>query len=228
MKLIRLNKFIADSGHTSRRKADELIFKGKIQVNGKTVFNHLFINPQKDKIQIGGQPLNIESKKVYYLFNKPKGYCCTKEKNKKNIYSFFSSVPYRIFSIGRLDKETTGLLLLTNDGHFANKIIHPSYQVSKEYLVKVQEFIYPDHLKKISEGIEIDGQFIKPKKIKKLRKGTVKITVMEGKKHEIRLLIKNAKLTLLELKRVRLGSLHLGSLPEGSFRPLTDNEILSF
>jgi 23S rRNA pseudouridine2605 synthase len=130
----------------------------------------------------------------------------------------------RLFTVGRLDKETSGLILITNDGAFADAVSHPRNGILKEYLVKTEEEIGPQHLERLGAGMVIDGAEVRPINVKKVRKGTLKIVLGEGKKHEVRHLVKNAGLTLYSLTRVRIGSIHLGKMPPGDFRPLSAAE----
>lgn len=223
----RLSKVLSQSGIASRRKAEDLIFAGAVTVNGKTILlPQTKVNPNKDHIEVYKTPIKKE-KKVYYLFHKPKGYICSHLENRKTIYRFFGHEEKRLFSIGRLDKDTEGLLILTNDGEFANKVIHPSSDIPKEYIVKTNKEILDHHLKTIAKGTVVEGKFVKPKKVEKVRKGTVKVVVHEGKKHEVRKLVAAAELEIYELKRTRIGSLRLGTLPKGSFRNMTEKEKLS-
>lgn len=130
----------------------------------------------------------------------------------------------RLFSVGRLDRDTTGLLIITNDGHFAQKVIHPSSNIEKEYLVKTFQEVTHEHLVKISKGAFVDGVYVRPLSVKKVRRGTLKVVVKEGRKREVRVLVQKAELKILSLTRIRIGGLHLGPLPEGSYRELTENE----
>jgi 23S rRNA pseudouridine2605 synthase len=226
-KLVRLSHALSIKGIASRRKAEEIITSKRVKVNGKVaLLPQTKVDLSKDIISIDNKPITKQLKKVYFMLNKPSGYVCsnTKKNNEKIIFDIFKDLPYRLFSAGRLDKSTTGLIILTNDGEFANKIIHPSSNITKEYLVKTHELITYEHLKQLSHGVRIDGQWIKPKRVLKIRKGTCKIAVTEGKKHEVRKFCEKANLTILELKRIRLGQLTLGGLPEGSFRPLSSKE----
>jgi 23S rRNA pseudouridine2605 synthase len=143
---------------------------------------------------------------------------------KKLVIDLFAELKHRLFTIGRLDRDTTGLILLTNDGHFAQKVIHPSNNLSKEYLVKTQQEITHEHLIDLSKGTLIEGKWIRPVKVTKVRRGTIKVTVKEGKKREVRLMVQNAGLTLLTLSRIRIGGLRLGPLQEGEWRELTEQE----
>lgn len=224
----RVSKVLAAAGVASRRACETLIFEGRVSVNGQVVLlPQTMVDSTKDRITVDGQPITKEQEKVYYLLNKPAGYLCTNRRNSsgaKLVLDLFSPASERLFTVGRLDKQTEGLLLVTNDGHFANQVIHPSRNVHKEYLAKTDEDITHDHLSAISAGTQVEGIFIKPVAVKKVRKGTVKITVAEGKKHEVRLLMEAAGLLVKSLTRIRIGNLVLGALPVGSWRPLTERE----
>ncbi len=222
----RLSKVMARAGVASRRACEELIFKGSVRVNGvltKTPQTH--VSPE-DKIMVHGKRIGNEESKVYYMVNKPEGYLCSTEGGSpgKRILALFGEESRRLFTVGRLDRDTSGLILVTNDGHFANKVIHPSSNVIKEYLVKTNKEITDEHLKIISKGAVIDGIMVLPKKVSKVRKGTLKIAISEGKKHEVRIMVARANLEIHELIRIRIGGLHLGDLPKGAWRSLTDNE----
>lgn len=223
----RLSKVLAAAGIASRRACEKLIFDGKVSVNGSIVLTpQTLVSWDKDEIAINGVPLQKEQEKVYFILNKPKGYICSNARvgSKKLVVDLFQNLPYRLFTVGRLDRDTTGLLLLTNDGHFAQAIIHPSKGLTKEYLVKTVQEITHDHLAAIAKGGFIEGTRVKPVRVIKIRKGTLKIVVREGKKREVRLLVQNAGLSILSLERIRIGPLVLGNLPEGHFRPLTTKE----
>lgn len=223
----RLSKVLAAAGVASRRASEELIFKGRVTLNGEVVLvPQTLVCAEKDQICVDNEPILPEEKKVYYILNKPHGCICSNAPlgTKKRVIDLFSHLPYRLFTIGRLDRDTTGLLLVTNDGHFANKVIHPSSNIQKEYLIKTLQEISDVHLKQLSKGIFIEGSFVKPMRVVKVRKGTLKIVVKEGKKREVRLLVQGANLEILELSRIRIGGLPLGPLAEGSFRPMTETE----
>ena len=223
----RLSKVLASAGIASRRASEELIFKGRVTVNDEVkLFPQTLVYTQKDQICVDKKKKKKEKKKVYYILNKPHGFICSNAplKKKKRIVDLFAHLPYRLFTIGRLDRDTTGLLLVTNDGHFANKVIHPSSNIQKEYLIKTLQEVTDLHLKQISKGIFIEGSFVKPIRVVKVRKGTLKIAVKEGKKREVRLLVQGANLEILELSRIRIGGLLLGPIAEGDFRPMTETE----
>lgn len=222
----RLSKFLAAAGIASRRACEDLIFSGKVTVNGTVTLLPQTLVDENDKVVCNGKNVTCSEQKVYYILNKPKGYVCTSAHSNSNIVlDLFGDVKERLFTIGRLDKDTKGLLLVTNDGHFANRVIHPSGNIQKEYLAKTNHEITPEHLLAISSGTLVEGTFVKPLKVVKIRRGTLKITISEGKKREIRQLLESAGLRTLDLTRIRIGGLVLGSLPEGSWRPLKPREM---
>jgi 23S rRNA pseudouridine2605 synthase len=223
----RLSKVLAAAGIASRRACEALIFEGKVTVNGQTVYvPQTFVSLESDYISVLGKKVTKQESKVYYLLNKPKGYICSNKAvgKKKLAIDLFKAHPERLFTVGRLDRDTTGLLIVTNDGHFAHKVIHPSSEIAKEYLIRTDHEITHEHLQAISQGTTIEGTWVKPVRVKKVRKGTLRITIMEGKKREVRILVQNAGLQITELKRIRLGGLLLGSLPIGKYRELTPKE----
>jgi 23S rRNA pseudouridine2605 synthase len=224
----RLSKVLAKYGIASRRACEVLIISHKVKVNGKTILEpQHFVDPSKDKILVDNKPLEKKPDgKVYYLFNKPCGYVCSHNKavHGKVIYDFFKEHTQRLFSVGRLDKDTSGLIILTNDGAFSQKAIHPSSDINKEYLVKTNKEIVDTHLKVIQAGCDVEGKWVTPVKVLKVRKGTLKIIVKEGRKREVRKLVENADLDILQLKRIAIGNLKLGSTPEGSYRALSESE----
>lgn len=222
----RLSKFLAAAGVASRRHCETLIFDGHVKVNGVVILIPQTLVDENDKITVNGQSIQGQSPKVYYILNKPKGYLCSSKKhsNTKIVLDLFEEIEERIFTVGRLDKDTQGLLLVTNDGHFANQVIHPSANLHKEYLAKTDSEITAEHLIAISSGTLVEGVFVKPIQVKKVRKGTLKITISEGKKREVRTLLEAAGLKVLELTRIRIGGLHLGPLPVGAWREMTETD----
>lgn len=221
----RLSKVMAAAGVASRRACEELIFSGRVRVNGAVTLVQTMVTDQ-DKISVDGTPISKKEAKVYYVLNKPSGYICSTQRSKDSrlVLDLFEEVDERLFTVGRLDKDTRGLLIVTNDGHFANRVIHPSANIHKEYLVKTDQEISLDHLTAISSGTLVEGVFVKPYRVVKVRKGTLKITIAEGKKREVRILMEAAGLEVTELTRIRIGGLHLGPLPIGSWRPMTERE----
>lgn len=222
----RLSKFMASAGIASRRACEELIFAGKVKVNGNVTLIPQTLVDNNDSIYCEGKKVGTQESKVYYMLNKPRGYICSAKgtQDSKLVLDLFEEVEQRLFTVGRLDKDTLGLLLVTNDGHFANRVIHPSNNISKEYLAKTDHEITPEHLAAISHGTLVEGVFVKPIRVTKVRKGTIKITVSEGKKREVRILLEAAGLQIRELTRIRIGGLLLGPLPVGSWRALSEKE----
>ena len=223
----RLSKVLARAGIASRRACEQIIFDGKVTVNGELIIlpQHL-VSLKKDKIVVDGVPIKKEQDKIYFILNKPSGYICSNVRlgTKKLVIDLFKDLPFRLFTVGRLDRDTTGLLIVTNDGYFAQNVIHPSRNITKEYLIKTTQEISPEHLKSISEGALVEGSWITPVGVTKVRRGTLKIVVKEGKKREVRVLVQKAGLDIVSLHRIRIGSLTLGSLSLGEFRELSPKE----
>lgn len=225
----RLSKFLAASGIASRRASEELIFDGKVTVNGEVCLLPQTKVDSEDAILVNGKPVQTKPEFVYFLLNKPKGYVCSHSKgsHKHIVMDLFKEYSGKLITAGRLDKDTEGLLIVTNDGEYANKVIHPSSNLTKEYLVKVKGEVNPEHLIAMSSGTLVEGVFIKPKKVSKVRRGTLRVTVSEGKKHEVRRLAAAAGLEVLSLTRIRLGGLLLGNIPIGAYKELGERERMA-
>jgi 23S rRNA pseudouridine2605 synthase len=223
----RLSKVLAGAGVASRRACEELIFQGVVKVNGEIVkVPQTLVDAKSDQIVVHDQPIKKVEDKVYYILNKPVGYICSTRSSggAKLVLDLFQEEGHRLFTVGRLDKDTQGLLLVTNDGHFANEVIHPSANIHKEYLVKTDQEVTHEHLVAISHGTLVEGTFVRPIRVEKVRRGTLKVVIGEGKKREVRLLLAAAGLKVKELARIRVGGLRLGALPVGSWRSLTPKE----
>lgn len=222
----RLSKTMAAAGVASRRACETIIFEGRVKVNGVVAELPQTMVCEQDAILVDGNPLKGAEAKVYYLLNKPAGYICSAKRSKdsKIVLDLFEEADERLFTVGRLDKDTCGLLLVTNDGHFANRVIHPSANIHKEYLAKTDQEITPEHLIAVSSGTLVEGTFVRPIRVNKVRKGTIKVTIVEGKKREVRLLMEAAGLHIKELTRIRIGGLHLGPLTIGNWRAMTERE----
>lgn len=225
----RLSKILASFGVASRRACEEIIKGGRVSVNGEIVtIPQFMVDTKKDKIVLDGKHLFKKERKVYYVLNKPKGFVSSNCKTvKRRVIDLFPK-KIRLFTVGRLDKATTGLIFVTNDGHFTNAVIHPSSDVEKEYLIKVDKDVSHKHLVTISKGAYIEGKKRVPISVKKVRKNTLKIIISEGKKHEVRIFIKKAGLKVLNLTRIRIGFLKLGKLKEGDYREMKEKEVLRF
>lgn len=217
---------MAAAGVASRRACETLIFAGRVKVNGDVTLLPQTLVGEEDVIIVDEQPIARIEEKQYFLLNKPAGYICSAKRMGKSklVLDLFEEVQARLFTVGRLDKDTEGLLLVTNDGHFAHRVMHPSSNIQKEYLVKTDQELTNDHLCAISSGTLVEGAFVKPLRVSKVRKGTLKIVVAEGKKREVRHLCEAAGLKVEQLTRIRIGGLQLGPVPVGQWRPMTDSE----
>lgn len=228
---MRLNKFLASSGLASRRKCDEIILSGVVAVNGKVVDElGTIINEKKDKVTVEGRVVNLPSSFVYIKLNKPKGYACTAkdEKGRKTIYDLVDTKE-RLFSIGRLDYDTEGLIILTNDGDFANKVAHPRYNMEKEYRVTVEGEIKESELAVMRKGVVVDGERMPSAKVEwqSFENGFTKLSVVidEGQNRQVRRMFEAIGKSIKLLKRVRIGGVKLGGLSRGEFKDLTEKEL---
>ena len=227
----RLQKQISSLGYSSRRKAEELIVKGLVKVNGVVVTElGTKVNPD-DVIEVEGNILTKQEKE-YYVFNKPREVVSTTrdDKGRKTILDYFD-IDTRIYPIGRLDYDTTGIILLTNDGEFANLMMKPSSNIKKVYLAKINGVLSLEEINTLKKGIKVKGiayniDKIKVKKIDKAKNTSmVEITIHEGKNHEIKKIFEYFNLDVLKLTRLSYGSISLGDLPSGKYRKLTIHEV---
>jgi 23S rRNA pseudouridine2605 synthase len=227
---VRLNKLIADSGLASRRAADKMIEEGQVTVNGKRVYElGIKVDPEADRIMVNGKPLKRKAPNVYVIMNKPRGVLTTMEDplNRPTIAAFLAKVPYRVFPVGRLDWDSEGLLLLTNDGDFANKVMHPKAEVTKTYLVKVDGQPSPDQIGRLTKGVSIVGGRVAAKYVEKIKKGKdqyawFKIIITEGKNRQIRQMFEKIGFDVIKLQRVAIGRLRIGQLERGEIAFLND------
>ncbi len=227
---MRINKFIANKGICSRRKADELIKEGKVKVNGKLVIELGLDVNEKDNVEIDGIESLESQNLVYFMLNKPKGYICSSsdEKGRKTVLDLVKTKE-RIYPVGRLDYDSEGLIILTNDGDLAFKLTHPKMQVSKTYVVKIKGQIKESELAVLRAGVKIgDVKYNKCKvKVIATDKNWTKLSIVlfEGKNREIRNMLDFIGKEVILLKRVAISELKLGGLSRGEFRPLKDFEI---
>jgi pseudouridine synthase len=229
MSEIRLQKFLADSGVTSRRKAEDLIGEGRVRVNGKVVSRlGSKINPIKHKVTIDNQPIIAKTTKLYIAFYKPRGVLSTMldDRGRPCIGDYFNELEERLFHVGRLDKESEGLLLLTNDGGWANEVAHPSKGVEKSYRVIVEELVTRQHLAKLTKGIRLEDGLAKASLAKQIP-GGFEITLHEGRNQIVRRMAAALGLSIIGLKRVRIGRIHLGELKSGKWRYLSSVETIN-
>ena len=230
---MRLNKFLSSCGIASRRKCDEIILSGVVSVNGKVIKElGVSINEKKDKVFYEGKELFLPSSFVYIELNKPKGYACTAkdEKGRKTIYDLVKT-DERLFSIGRLDYDTEGLIILTNDGDFANKVAHPKYAIDKEYHVTIEGDIKESELAVLRKGVVIDGERMPSAKVEFLSSDDkftkLSVVINEGMNRQVRRMFEAIGKSIRLLKRVRIGKVKLGGVKRGDFRDLTDEELNS-
>ena len=225
----RLQKILSARGMASRRKAEELIRTGQVTVNGKTASLGDSADPETDEIRVAGQPLVPQDKKVYILLNKPRGYVTTlsDEKGRPNVTQLVADCGVRVYPAGRLDMNSEGLLLLTNDGAFANALTHPKHEVEKTYDVWVTGYT-PGGEARLAKPITLDGYTIRPPRVRLLKaEGIVarfRITIHEGRNRQVRRMCENAGMHCTRLRRIREGNLSLGALPLGKWRYLTEEE----
>ena len=237
MEKIRLQKYLASCGIASRRKCEELISGGKVTVNGKVAELGMSVDPDYDKIFCCGKEVKEKSKKIYIMLNKPVDCLTTAddEHGRNTVIDIISrDLSDRIFPVGRLDKNTEGLLLLTNDGEFANRVIHPKYKIPKTYLALVSGGVpSPKDISALRRGVMLEDGMTQPAKvsIEKINpngKCVMKITITEGKKRQVRRMFEFINHPVVELKRISVGKLTLGNLPYGKWRHLRPEEINSF
>lgn len=228
---MRLNKYIAQSGLTSRRKADELIANGNVKVNGMVV-TELGIDVQPDDIvEVNGSRVCAEQRLVYYMLNKPIGYVTTlsDEKDRPIVTDLLTDVSERVFPVGRLDFNTSGLLLMTNDGELANKLMHPKHEIYKTYRAEVSGVLSAERASRLRKGVDIGGFITSPAKVKIIKQAkshcVVEIQICEGKYRQVRRMFKAVGNRVLSLQRVAEGELYLGRLMEGHYRKLTPEEV---
>ncbi|HIZ56000.1 MAG TPA: rRNA pseudouridine synthase [Firmicutes bacterium] len=233
MEKIRLQKIIADSGFCSRRKAENLIERGKVQVDGHPVKLGDKADPSRSVITVDGQRLYYQPKRQhrYLMMYKPRGYVCTMcdEKERRCVADLLNGVEERVFPVGRLDVNSEGLLLFTTDGNFANDLIHPSRHVSKTYRVTVRPDVTDEQAALLSQGILIEGRMTAPAEVRILSKEpnrvVMEIVLREGRNRQIRKMCESLGLEVAKLKRISIGPLKLGMLKPGTYRDLYPEEL---
>lgn len=226
---MRIQKLLSQRGVASRRGAEEMILSGRITVNGIPCDIGMVVDPDKDKILVDGKPLPEEQKRVYILLHKPRGYVTTlsDEKGRPTVAELVKDCGIRVYPCGRLDYDSEGLLLLTNDGEFANSMMHPKHEVDKVYSVTVKGCT-EESLRRLAEPVVLDGYTIRRPTVRLIRGGEqalVEVTIHEGRNRQVRRMCAMAGMDVLRLKRIREGRLSLGNLPLGKWRYLTSAEI---
>ena len=229
---MRLQKYIAECGIASRRSAEKIIESGRVYVNGDLVdYMGCEIDPERDVVEVDGRAISPETVKYYIMLNKPKNYVTTvsDEFGRPTVMNLVSDINARIYPVGRLDFDTTGLLIMTNDGEFANRLTHPRNIVDKTYIARTDMLLSEEQIEHLQKGVVIDGRKTAPAKaevIKRPQKGfEVKITIHEGRNRQVRKMLEAVGVNVIALKRISVGSVTLGNLPEGKWRKLSEAEI---
>lgn len=231
MEKVRLQKYMAECGVASRRKAEELIRQNRVKVNGVIAQIGDKIDPKKDKVSVNGKKLLHEQGNIYLMLHKPRGFVTTMsdEMGRKCVAELVADVNNRVYPIGRLDRESEGLLLMTNDGAFANAIMHPKHHIPKTYRVTVRPSVTEEQLTAITVGMVIDGRRTAPAEVHVIQREegrvVLEIVLYEGRNREIRKMCESLGLEVARLKRLAIGGVKLGMLQQGKWRMLTPQEV---
>lgn len=223
---IRLQKVLARSGYGSRRKCEELVAKGAVRVNGEVARLGRRIDPELDRVTVNGIPVSVDENLVYYLLNKPAGVVSTAADThgRRTVVELVPAAP-RVFPVGRLDADSEGLLILTNDGDLANRLTHPSHEVEKEYFAQVENLPSPANIRRLREGVELDDGMTAPAKVTAVAPSGLRIAIHEGRNRQVRRMCESVGSPVVRLVRVRIGSLTDRSLKPGKWRPLSLEEL---
>ena len=228
---VRLQKFLAESGVASRRKSEELIEQGKVKVNGRLAMIGDKVDPKKDTITVSGKKIVKTKTFTYVVLHKPRGFITTMndEMDRKCVAELIKDVPGRVYPVGRLDRDSEGMLLFTNDGAFANAMTHPTKHVPKTYRVTVRPSISEDQITALTQGVIIDDRKTAPAEVRVVTKEegrvVLEIILYEGRNRQIRKMCEEVGLEVARLKRTAIGSIKLGMLKQGAWRNLTDDEV---
>ncbi len=228
---IRLQKFLSQAGVASRRAAEDMIAAGRVKVNGRRAEIGDKVDPIRDKIMVGGKRVLNTSKRMYIMLNKPRGYVTTMsdEQGRKCVAELVADAPERLFPVGRLDRDSEGLLLMTNDGDFANTLTHPSRHVTKSYRVTVRETVTAEMIDTLCTGVDLDGRKTLPADVHIIDRGenrtVLQFVITEGRNRQIRRMCETQGLTVIRLKRVEIAGVKLGMLPVGKWRDLNEKEM---
>lgn len=228
---IRLQKYMSENGIASRRKSEEMIAAGKVKVNGRIASLGDKVDPIRDKIVVSGKRVVRNKTKMYIMLHKPRGYVTTMsdELGRKCVSELVEDAGVRLFPVGRLDRNSEGLLLMTNDGAFSNLLTHPSRHVAKVYRVTVREQVKEEHLTKLTEGIMLDGTKTLPCEVHVIERGenrtVLHVVLYEGRNRQIRRMCEAVGLTVIRLKRTEIAGVRLGMLPQGKWRELNEKEM---
>jgi len=225
MSSMRLQKFLSTAGFCSRRKGEEYITKGSVKVNGKVVTQlGTKVDPQTDRVEVDGKTIAIEQDLIYLALNKPPGFVTSCDQADENVVLDLIDIPERVYPVGRLDKDSTGLLILTNDGRLHHRLSHPSFDHEKEYDVTVAKPIPAGALKALAKGMPMMGAKTRPAEVKRMSARRFRMVLKEGKNRQIRRMARKVGHQVSRLKRIRVANIKLGRLPQGSWRHLTDRE----
>jgi 23S rRNA pseudouridine2605 synthase/23S rRNA pseudouridine2604 synthase len=225
---VRLQKFLSKAGICSRRKGEEYIKSGWVKVNGKTVTElGLKVDPEKDLVEVDNAAIESNSALIYIALNKPRGYVSSCRQPDEKIVLDIVNISERIYPIGRLDKDSSGLLLLTNDGLLHHQLSHPSFDHEKEYEVKTAQAMSDGALKKLARGLPMMGTRTRPAGVQRISARRFRIILQEGKNRQIRRMVRKVGNQVVSLKRIRIANITLGDLPSGSWRHLTPEELES-
>jgi len=230
MTSIRLQKFLSAAGVCSRRQGEKYMIDGRVRVNGRQITElGTCVNPETDRIEVDGNVVTLNKELIYIALNKPKGYVSSCKQSKDRTVVELIDIPQRIYPIGRLDKDSTGLLILTNDGRIHHKLLHPSFYHEKEYEVVTEKKISNGALKKMEDGISLMGKKTQPAQIRRMAENRFRIILKEGRNRQIRRMVTKVGSTVKALKRVRFCKVTLSGIKEGQWRFLTqveENDIL--
>lgn len=222
---IRIQKYLSAAGVCSRRKAESYVRQGRVRVNGQTLSEMgTKIDPGKDRIEVDGKPVVSNDPKIYIALNKPKGYVTSCDHPGQDLVIDLVDLPERIFPIGRLDKDSIGLLLLTNDGPLHHRLSHPSFDHEKAYEVTVQHPIADKVLQQLSRGVKLKGVMTRRARVDRLSGRRFRIVLKQGRNRQIRRMVSKMGHKVVRLKRIRVANIRLGNLPTGAWRHLTASE----
>ena len=227
----RIQKILAALGVTSRRKAEDLVREGRVTVNGEIAVIGMKADLSKDHIKVNGKLLTRSDPKLYLMFNKPAGVLTSLSdpENRPTVKDYLKGIKYRVFPVGRLDFDSEGLLLMTNDGDWANSILHPSQKIPKTYVVKIKGILAPEKMEQLMTGVKLEDGMTAPAKLKKLKQtentSWVEISIYEGRKRQVRRMLEKVGHQVIRLKRTSIDGIRLQDLKSGELRRLTDEEL---
>jgi pseudouridine synthase len=225
MTTMRLQKFLSEAGICSRRKGEEYIRQGRVRVNSRIVAElGTKVDSEKDRVEFDGKVIALKSEPVYIVLNKPKGYVTSCSHPGEKIVLDLIDISERVYPIGRLDKDSTGLLILTNDGSLHHRLSHPSFDHEKEYDVTVSKPITDGSLRNIASGLPMMGSKTRPAEIRRISSRRFRIILKEGRNRQIRRMVRKVGSRVIRLKRIRVSKVKLGRLAEGAWRHLTEKE----